>query len=187
MVNLPTALTLARFLMVPLLPVFFYLPTHSSNILVAAVFVLAAMTDILDGYLARQLSQVTRLGAFLDPVADKLIVVTALVLIVEDAASWTITLPALVIIAREITVCALRGWMAEIGPDGSGLRKLLGETENLPADVRDHRVIAAAAIFRGGHGSALSGGDINHLVHARLSYGGASPPDSLMQLANPAL
>lgn len=115
MVNLPTALTLARFLMVPLLPVFFYLPTHSSNILVAAVFVLAAMTDILDGYLARQLSQVTRLGAFLDPVADKLIVVTALVLIVEDAASWTITLPALVIIAREITVCALRGWMAEIG------------------------------------------------------------------------
>ena len=117
-VNLPTALTLVRVVLVPLLLVFFYLPTDWSNMLAAAVFALAAMTDMLDGYLARQLSQVTRLGAFLDPVADKLIVVTALVLIVEDAASWTVTLPALVIVAREITVSALRGWMAEIGqPD----------------------------------------------------------------------
>ena len=113
--NLPTALTWLRIACIPLLIAAFYAPTPWSGVVSAAIFALAAITDAADGYLARLTRQTTRFGAFLDPVADKLIVAAALALVIERAESWVVTLPALVIIAREITVSALREWMAEVG------------------------------------------------------------------------
>lgn len=115
MINFPTMLTLARIVMIPLLVVVFYLPTQWGGALAAGLFLLAALTDALDGYLARHMLQTTRFGAFLDPVADKLMITTALALVIEHAASWSVTVSALIIIAREITVSALREWMSEVG------------------------------------------------------------------------
>ncbi len=115
MVNLPTVLTLMRIVVIPLLVAGFYLPVWWNGLLAAAIFVFAAGTDAVDGYLARRTRQTTRFGAFLDPVADKLIVAAALALVIERAETWVVTVPALVIIAREITVSALREWMAEVG------------------------------------------------------------------------
>ncbi|MCD6045416.1 MAG: pgsA [Gammaproteobacteria bacterium] len=113
--TIPNMLTLFRIFLVPMFMLFFYLPFPSLSLLTAAIFAFAAITDWLDGYLARNLSQTTRLGAFLDPVADKLVVVMALVLLVgEHAFSW-MAIPAAIIIGREIVVSALREWMAELG------------------------------------------------------------------------
>lgn len=81
----------------------------------ALIFALAGITDWLDGYLARKLDQSTPFGAFLDPVADKLMVAIALVLLVERFGSWWFTIPAMIIIGREIVISALREWMAELG------------------------------------------------------------------------
>ena len=114
-INFPTLLTLMRIAFIPLIVVVFYLPVWWSNLAAAAIFGFAALTDAIDGYLARRTKQTTRFGAFLDPVADKLIVAAALVLIIEHAETWFVSVPALVIIAREITVSALREWMAEVG------------------------------------------------------------------------
>lgn len=102
-------------MLVPVLVVFFYLPFEDHLLFAAAIFGFAALTDWFDGYLARRLGQMTALGAFLDPVADKLMVATALVLLVERHASLLFTLAACVIIGREIVVSALREWMAELG------------------------------------------------------------------------
>lgn len=85
----------------------------------AAFFALAAVTDWLDGYLARRWNQSTPFGAFLDPVADKLMVAVALALLIERFDTWVLTLPALVIIGREIVISALREWMAEMGKRGA--------------------------------------------------------------------
>ena len=125
MYNLPNLLTLLRVILIPIFVGLFYYPTDRSNMFAAIVFVVAALTDLLDGYLARKLKQTTKFGAFLDPVADKIIVCTALVLIVEYYSvhvgeffphmNLLISIPAMVIIAREIVVSALREWMAEIG------------------------------------------------------------------------
>jgi len=113
--GLPNWLTLLRVLSIPVMVLFFLLPFGWARPVAAGVFVFAGLTDWLDGYLARRLDQGSRLGAFLDPVADKLIVASALVLIVmADPHSWVV-LPALIIIGREIAVSALREWMAGIG------------------------------------------------------------------------
>lgn len=114
-IGLPTALTLMRLLLIPVFVVCFYLPYESARIFSAAIFVVAAVTDWLDGYFARRLKQTSRFGAFLDPVADKLMVSVALVLLVQDSQSMWMALPAAIIISREIIVSALREWMAEIG------------------------------------------------------------------------
>lgn len=113
--GIPNLLTFLRILLIPIFILLFYLPFRASHILAATLFTCAAMTDWLDGYLARSLDQVSKLGTFLDPVADKLIVVTALVLLVGDHALPYLAIPAAVIIGREIMVSALREWMAEIG------------------------------------------------------------------------
>lgn len=113
--NLPNSLTLIRILLIPVLIVLFYLPVPWSSWASALVFALAAITDVLDGYLARRLGQVSALGRFLDPVADKLMVAAALVLVVSHDPTPFLAIPALVIIGREITISALREWMAEIG------------------------------------------------------------------------
>lgn len=131
--TLPIALTWGRIIAIPLIIVLYYLPYHWSDQAAGIVFALAGITDSLDGYFARKWGQTTRLGEFLDPVADKLIVATALVLIVFSARPeprWfavLTVLSAIVIIGREIAISALREWMAEIGARGkvavSGLGK----------------------------------------------------------------
>lgn len=113
--NLPTNITLLRIALIPLLMVVFYLPWQHANTACTAIFVLAGITDWLDGYLARKMNMETPFGAFLDPVADKLMVAMVLVLLVQQQGSPYLAVPAAVIIGREITVSALREWMAEIG------------------------------------------------------------------------
>ena len=115
--TVPTILTLLRIALVPVLVIFFYLPLTWSNFACAAIFVLAAITDIADGYIARRTGQMSRFGEFLDPVADKIMVATALILLVQKQDSYEIifAISAAVIVGREITISALREWMAEIG------------------------------------------------------------------------
>ncbi len=129
MINLPNILTLARIIVIPFFVFVFYTPGPWGHIIAAIIFALACITDWLDGYLARSLSLSTRLGAFLDPVADKIIVCIALVLIVGEPQFQFIslhkhvfsipiaflTIPAAIIVSREIIVSALREWMAELG------------------------------------------------------------------------
>jgi len=116
--NVATWLTLLRIALVPVLVILFYLPWSGAQILCALVFVLASLTDWLDGYLARRLHQTTRFGAFLDPVADKLMVAAALVLLVQSDPEPGLAVASVVIIGREIAIASLREWMAEIGQRG---------------------------------------------------------------------
>jgi CDP-diacylglycerol---glycerol-3-phosphate 3-phosphatidyltransferase len=113
--NVPNILTIFRILLIPAFVIVFYLPGKMGHFLAAATFSLAAITDWLDGYLARNLNQTTRFGEFLDPVADKLMVAIALVLVVAYLGSAYVAIPAAVIVGREIVISALREWMAEIG------------------------------------------------------------------------
>ena len=113
--SVPNMLTLVRVILIPVFFLAYYMPVSFANLLAAAIFSLAAITDWLDGYLARTLKQTTRFGAFLDPVADKLIVATALVMLVGNSHLPPIILPAAIIIGREIAISALREWMAELG------------------------------------------------------------------------
>jgi CDP-diacylglycerol--glycerol-3-phosphate 3-phosphatidyltransferase len=117
--NLPNALTWLRISMIPaIVGLFFYLPDPWAGPAACAAFALAGITDTLDGYYARKMGLTSRLGAFLDPVADKLIVAAALVLIVSKDPRWFVAITAIVIIGREVAVSALREWMAEIGASG---------------------------------------------------------------------
>ena len=113
--NLPNTLTWLRIAAIPLIVLLFFMPYHWSDPAAGLLFAAAGVTDSLDGYFARRLGQTSRLGAFLDPVADKLIVAVALVLLVSKDTRALIVLTAVVIIGREITLSALREWMAEIG------------------------------------------------------------------------
>ena len=118
-----------RILLIPVLVIVFYLPFRHHLLVAAGVFALAAVTDWFDGYLARRLGQMTAFGAFLDPVADKLMVVTALVLLVERHDTLLFTLAACVIIGREIVVSALREWMAELGQRTSVAVSYIGKVK----------------------------------------------------------
>lgn len=113
--TIPNILTLLRIILIPVLVVVFYMPGQWSYQISAAIFGLASLTDLLDGYLARRLNQSSAFGAFLDPVADKLMVAVALVLLVQDNPSPLFAVPAAIIIGREIAISALREWMSEIG------------------------------------------------------------------------
>lgn len=118
-INLPTWLTLFRVLLLPVMVVVFYLPFRGASLTAALVFVLAGFTDWLDGYLARRMNLTSAFGAFLDPVADKLMVAVTLFLLVQShPGGWQgilLAVTASVIVGREISVSALREWMAEIG------------------------------------------------------------------------
>ena len=118
-INLPTWLTLFRVALLPVMVVVFYLPFRGHNITAAIVFLLAAVTDWLDGYLARRMNLTSAFGAFLDPVADKLMVAVTLFLLVEShRGGWPgilMAVTAAIIVGREISISALREWMAEIG------------------------------------------------------------------------
>jgi len=115
MYNLPNLITLLRIVLIPLLVIVFYLPWEWRYIASGALFGLAAITDWLDGYLARRLNKSTPFGAFLDPVADKLIVAVALIVLLQSQATIYFAIAAMIIIGREIVVSALREWMAELG------------------------------------------------------------------------
>jgi len=129
-ITVPTMLTLLRIALVPVLVVFFYLPFDWSNFACTVVFVLAAVTDIADGYVARKTEQISRFGEFLDPVADKIMVATALILLVQRQETYQVifAMSAAIIVGRELTISALREWMSEIGEQAlvkvSGVGKL---------------------------------------------------------------
>ncbi|MCK4870944.1 MAG: CDP-diacylglycerol--glycerol-3-phosphate 3-phosphatidyltransferase [Gammaproteobacteria bacterium] len=113
--NVPIIFTLVRIALIPAVVLMFYLSPTWGHIAAAGLFTIAAITDWLDGYLARSLNQTTRFGAFLDPVADKLMITTVLVIIVGEMGVAYLAIPAAVIVGREIIISALREWMAEIG------------------------------------------------------------------------
>ena len=125
--NIPNILTLIRIVFIPLLVVSYYLPGTWSYSIAAFLFGAASVTDWFDGFLARRWNQSTPFGAFLDPVADKLIVAIALGLLIERYHVAWMTLPALVIIGREIVISALREWMAELGKRASVAVSYIGK------------------------------------------------------------
>lgn len=129
--NIPNQLTLLRILLIPVFVLVFYLPYDWNNLVACIIFSLAGITDALDGYLARKLNQTSSLGAFLDPVADKLMVAIALVLLVQQDSSLLLALAAAIIIGREITVSALREWMAEIGARSKVAVSVLGKIKTI--------------------------------------------------------
>lgn len=113
--NLPTYLTLLRIALIPLLVGIYYMPWSHAHLACTIIFMIAGLTDWLDGYLARKMGLETSFGAFLDPVADKLMVAIVLVMIVGSEANPYIAIPSAIIIGREITIASLREWMAELG------------------------------------------------------------------------
>jgi len=128
--NLPNSLTWLRIWLIPLFVAVFYLPagwvpSHAINLTATLLFALAALTDWLDGWLARRLNQTSAFGAFLDPVADKLMVAAALIVLVDlDRASVDV---ALIIIGREIAISALREWMAKVGRSSNVAVSFIGK------------------------------------------------------------
>ena len=127
--NLPNIITLARILLIPVFVLIYLIPGKWTYIVAAVFFGLAAFTDWLDGYLARKLNQTTPFGAFLDPVADKLIVVSALVLLIAHHSNVWLTLPGLIIVGREVMISALREWMAEMNSSGAVAVSVLGKVK----------------------------------------------------------
>jgi CDP-diacylglycerol--glycerol-3-phosphate 3-phosphatidyltransferase/cardiolipin synthase len=113
--------------MIPFLLLAYYLPISWSHLLATAIFALAAVTDWFDGYLARRLGQASQFGAFLDPVADKLIVAVALIILVQSNPTLWFVVPASVIVGREIAISALREWMAEIGERAQVAVSMIGK------------------------------------------------------------
>ncbi|WP_075184662.1 CDP-diacylglycerol--glycerol-3-phosphate 3-phosphatidyltransferase [Teredinibacter haidensis] len=129
MFNIANQLTLVRIVFIPLLVAIYYSPFEWRFLLSAVLFGLAGITDALDGYIARKYNLTTPFGAFLDPVADKLMVAVALALLIESHADIWFTLPATVIICREIVISALREWMAELGKRATVAVSIIGKVK----------------------------------------------------------
>ena len=134
LLSVPNLLTYLRIIPIPLLAIAYYLPHRHAHVLAMLIFVLAALTDWLDGYLARKLDQMSQFGAFLDPVADKLMIAAALTLLVSDENvhaqvldTRLFSIVVLVIIGREIAVSALREWMAILGESKSVAVSFVGK------------------------------------------------------------
>jgi cardiolipin synthase len=132
--NLPTALTWMRIVMIPLFVGVYYFPSTwlalpQQNLVATVIFIVAAITDLLDGYFARKLNQVSAFGAFLDPVADKLMVAAALIVLVDLNRLNAVI--AVIIIGREITISALREWMAHLGAARSVAVSLIGKIKTV--------------------------------------------------------
>jgi CDP-diacylglycerol---glycerol-3-phosphate 3-phosphatidyltransferase len=140
--TIPNILTWIRIAAIPLIVMLFYAPFHWADPAAGLLFAAAGITDSLDGYLARRLNQTSRLGAFLDPVADKLVVAVALVLLLSkditpvfglsaDRTRMLMSLTAIVIIGREIAISALREWMAELGQRAKVAVSVLGKYKTI--------------------------------------------------------
>ncbi len=166
--NLPNLLTWLRILFIPLVIGVFYLPASwlsatEANLIATVLFIVAAATDWLDGYLARKLNQTSAFGAFLDPVADKLMVAAALIVLVDLDRTHSVI--ALIIIGREIAISALREWMAKAGKSGSVAVSFIGKLKTafqmisislllyweplagIPIQMLGHLLIALAALL----------------------------------------
>jgi len=149
--NLPNALTWMRIVMIPLfVGVYYFPPTWlalpQQNLIATVLFTVAAITDLLDGYLARKLNQVSAFGAFLDPVADKLMVAAALIILVDlNRLNAAI---AVVIIGREITISALREWMAQLGAAKSVAVSFIGKIKTVSQMVAIPMLLYHDAIGR---------------------------------------
>jgi len=134
--NVPNIVTLSRIILIPVLIGVYYTPEgwltrETQNIVGTSVFILAGITDWLDGYLARKLNQMSAFGAFLDPVADKLIVVAALVVLLHLEPPRVHAFVALIIIGREIAISALREWMAKVGQAKSVAVAFIGKLKTV--------------------------------------------------------
>lgn len=129
--NIPTWITLVRLALIPFFVLAFYLPFSWAPIVCTIIFLFAAITDWFDGFLARLWKQTTNFGSFLDPVADKVIVAVALILLVDHYHTWWVTIPAVTMIAREIIISALREWMAESGKRSSVAVSWVGKIKTL--------------------------------------------------------
>jgi CDP-diacylglycerol--glycerol-3-phosphate 3-phosphatidyltransferase len=129
--TIPTMITLFRIALIPVLVAVFYWDNRWANVLATGVFVAGAVTDILDGWIARKYQMFSAFGAFLDPVADKLAVAIALFLVVQWHHTVPIALLAAVIVGREITISALREWMAQVGAHGLVKVAALGKLKTI--------------------------------------------------------
>ena len=129
--NFPNIVSISRILLIPFLVIAYYLPFAGAHSFASTIFLIACLTDWLDGYLARKLGQSTAFGAFLDPVADKLVVVAAIILVIGHGGLEWLTLPAIVIVGREIAVSALREWMAGLGMRQSVAVSYLGKVKTV--------------------------------------------------------
>lgn len=145
--NLPNILTMLRIVLIPIFVIVFYVDAPWAPYAAASVFGAAALTDWLDGYLARRWEQTSPLGAFLDPVADKLMVAVSLVVLLQADPRILIALPVMVIIGREITVSALREWMAEIGARAAVAVSMLGKVKTTAQMISIVLLILKASIF----------------------------------------
>lgn len=126
--NIPNILTLFRIALIPVFVVVFYLPLFGyNNVVLTVIYFVAGITDWFDGYLARKLNQQSAFGAFLDPVADKLMVAIALILLVQAHPTAIMAIPALIIVGREITISALREWMANVGDNTKVKVSMIGK------------------------------------------------------------
>ncbi|RLA07524.1 MAG: CDP-diacylglycerol--glycerol-3-phosphate 3-phosphatidyltransferase [Gammaproteobacteria bacterium] len=126
-INIPNTLTAMRILLLPLIIILFYSDIENARPFSCLLFAIISITDWLDGYLARALNQESELGAFLDPVADKLLVIVVLLLLLEDNPQFWLTLPIMVIICREVIISALREWMAKLGETRSTAVNFIGK------------------------------------------------------------
>ncbi len=127
--GIPNIITLLRIGLIPIFIFCFYLPFKYAHISAAIIFALACLTDWLDGFLARKLGQTSPFGAFLDPVADKLLVAASLLMLVGSSDLHFITLPSIIIVGREIVISALREWMAEVGSRASVAVGFIGKVK----------------------------------------------------------
>jgi len=130
-ITLPTAITLFRVALIPLFTVVFYLPFSWANVAATSIFFVASVSDWVDGYLARIMKQESSFGAFLDPVADKLMVVVIIILLVEAHPSIYMVLPAVIVVAREISISALREWMAQLGSSNTLQVSFIGKAKTV--------------------------------------------------------
>ena len=125
--TIPTALTLFRIVLIPVMVLVFYSSMENARFWAAVIFTVGALTDWLDGWIARRFNMYSAFGAFLDPVADKLAVAAALFIVVQAHPTIWLTLLSAVIVGREITISALREWMAKIGAAKSVAVSMLGK------------------------------------------------------------
>ena len=162
LLTIPNWLTLARIVAIPLFVVAYFFAPEESKIIPVTIFVLAALTDLLDGYLARKLNKVSQFGAFLDPVADKLMVCTALIVLVSDIAITSyVQLPScfiiavIIVVGREISVVAVREWMAEMGDRTSVATSFLSKIKTVSqmvaiiALVYEHEMVGLSMLLVG--------------------------------------
>lgn len=130
--SLPNKITVFRIVLIPIFVISFYIPVFGlNNFLVTLIFFVAGITDYIDGYLARRLQQTTEFGAFLDPVADKLIVSIALIMLVSLHPGPVLAIPAAIIIGRELTISALREWMASVGDKTKVAVSIIGKFKTM--------------------------------------------------------